>query len=336
MSHFRDRLAATAQPQTGSPFFERLPSEIRQKIYQELWDLYDTRWHVHTLGVPGPLGPVFPCITTPEEEDIRWNKFQTSLSEDLGIWESRLRSPWNAHWKCAEAASTKLSRLQKRRATPADPVKFRPLLLSSPLLVCRRMYIENIVALENVFTYCLTDTIVARNFLTEYSTTRNIRNLDISLRIKPVITELYFPGPDGEPQPHIGGITITSKNNPWEDLCRQLASLPNLHTVHIRLDSEDLRPWHKRVNESKFFEQLLQVKARRFVLDLPEIPDQPELQALPGCYLEVGVLKDMAYEVKRSQRPNNWQLHLSRISHVLPENWSHTLWNQVREKIHAV
>lgn len=150
--------------------------------------------------------------------------------------------------------------------------------------------------------------------MTEYSTTKNIRNIDISLRIKPVITELYFPGPDGEPQPHIGGITITSKNNPWADLCRRLASLSNLRTVHIRLDSEDLRPWHKRVNESKFFEQLLQIKARRFVLDLPDIPDQPELQALPGCYLEVGALKEVSYEVKRSQRPNNWQLHLSRVS----------------------
>lgn len=231
------------------------------------------------------------------------------------------------------------------------------------------------MALEDVFTFCFTDTIVARNFLTEYGT-REIRNIEISLRIKPIITELYYPGPDGEPQPHIGGIAITSKNNPWADLCHRLSSLPNLQTLHIRLDSEDLRPWHKRVNEKKFFEPLHQVKARKFVLDLPEIPDNPDLQALPGCYLEGVYLEEAPYKVKRSPRPNNWQLHLSRvsllhvtptsplhcllqnstlwslyntsatkpltdylamqISHVLPENWSHTLWNQVREKIQAV
>lgn len=150
--------------------------------------------------------------------------------------------------------------------------------------------------------------------MSEYSTTCTIRNIDISLRIKPIITELYFPGPDGEPQPHIGGVTITSNNNPWEDLCRHLSSLPNLRTLHIRLDSEDLRPWHKRVNERKFFEQLLQVKAREFVLDLPDLPETPELQALPGCYLDGDILKEAPYEVKRSSRPNNWQLHLSRVS----------------------
>lgn len=139
MSQFRDRLAATAHRQTASPFFEKLPSEIRHKIYEELWKLHDTRWHVYSLGVPGTPGPVFPCITSPEEEDIRYSKFQASLIEDSGIWESRLRSPWNAHWKCAEAASTKVSRLPKRRPTPTDPVRFRPLLLSDSLLVCKQM-----------------------------------------------------------------------------------------------------------------------------------------------------------------------------------------------------
>lgn len=178
----------------------------------------------------------------------------------------------------------------------------------------RVRYLESVVALENVFTFCFTDAIVARDFLTGYSATKNIRNIDISLRIKPILTEIYFPGPDGDPQPHIGGIAITSKNNPWEALCRQLSSLPNLHALHVRLDSEDLRPWHKRVNEKKFFEQLFQVKARTYVLDLPDIPNDSTIQGLPGCYLEGSILDEAPFEVKRSPRPNNWQLHLSRVS----------------------
>lgn len=182
-----------------------------------------------------------------------------------------------------------------------------------PQLIKWSRYLESVVVLEDVFTVCFTDTIVAKNFLREYST-RDIRNIEISLRIKPIITELYYPGTDGEPQPHIGGIAITSKNNPWADLCHRLSSLPNLRTLHIRLDSEDLRPWHKRVNEKKFFELLLEVKARRFVLDLPEIPDKPEAQSLPGCYLDARYLEKAPYQVRRSPRPNNWQLHLSRVS----------------------
>lgn len=175
-------------------------------------------------------------------------------------------------------------------------------------------YLESIDAWENIFTVCFTDIIVARDFLRRHAPIRNIRNIDISLRVKPLITELYFPGPDGEPQPHIGGIRITSKNNPWEDLCRRLAKLPKLRSLHIRLDSEDLRPWHKRVNEKNFFELLLHVDAREYVLYLPELPNQPDHQGLPGYYLEGEILKDVPFEVKRGPRPNNWQLHLSRVS----------------------
>lgn len=162
---------------------------------------------------------------------------------------------------------------------------------------------------------CFTDIIVARDFLEKQSLSRTVRNIDISLRIKPIITELYYPSADGEPQPHIGGIAMTSKNNPWEDLCRHLSSMPNLRELHFRFDSEDLRPWHKRVNEKAFFAQLFQVQARKFVLNLPDIPGDPEAQGLPGCYLEdAGLQAKAPFELKRGSRPNNWQLHLARVS----------------------
>lgn len=169
--------------------------------------------------------------------------------------------------------------------------------------------------MEDVFTFCFTDVGVARDFLAKHSPRSNIRNIDISLRIKPILTELYYPGPDGEPQPHIGGIAITAKSNPWEDLCRQLSSMPGLRELQIRLDSEDLRPWHKRVNEKKFFEQLSHVEARTFLLNLPELPADRDAQGLPGCYLEAdGLVDKTPFQVRRSPRPNNWQLHLSRVS----------------------
>lgn len=156
---------------------------------------------------------------------------------------------------------------------------------------------------------------MARDFLAQHSSRRTIRNIDISLRIKPIFTELYYPFVDGEPLPHIDGIAMTAKNNPWQELCGHLASMPNLRELQLRFDSEDLRPWHKRVNEKEFFAQLFQVTARKYVLNLPDIPADPEAQGLPGHYLEDGSALDKApFVVKRGPRPNNWQLHLARVS----------------------
>jgi hypothetical protein len=134
--------------------------------------------------------------------------------------------------------------------------------------------------------------------------------------VKPLISELYFPGPDGEPQPHIAGVPVTANDNPWEDLSRRLSSLPRLRELHVYLDSEDLRPWHKRVSERSFLKQLLQASARNFALYLPNIPGEAPLQGLPGTYLEDDLLDGASCTVVRGPRPNNWQLHLSRVSQV--------------------
>lgn len=337
MSTIRTGIAATAHHQSSSPFFEKLPFEIREKIYDELWQMHETRWHIHAPGQH--TVPVFPCITHADEEDIRYANFKASRGEDAVDWESRLRSPWNTHWKCAEAAAARWSgSSRKRKTSPSDYIRFtpeyaRPPGQGSPLFVCKRMYLEAVERLDNILTFSFTDMIVARDFLARCPG-RTVRNIEISLRVKPLFTELYFPGPDGEPQPHIDGLPVTAKNNPWEDLCRRIAALPKLRQLHIYLDSEDLRPWHKRVNERKFFEQLFHARALNYVLYLPDIPDQPELCGLPGSYLDDSeVMEKAPFQIRRGPRPNNWQLHLSRISQSLPETWSHTLWNQVTGRV---
>lgn len=135
----RSDMAATAEPQTSSPFFDRLPFEIREKIFDELWALHDTRWHVHSAG--DHVVPAFPCITAAHEEDIRYARFQASRGVEALTWESRLRSPWNTHWRCAEAAAVRATNPRTgRTASPRDIVRRRPDFASpsSPLLVCKR------------------------------------------------------------------------------------------------------------------------------------------------------------------------------------------------------
>lgn len=143
MSHLRASIATTANCQTSSTFFEKLPFEIREKIYDELWQMHDTRWHIHAPGQHNV--PVFPCITPADEEDTRYANFKASRGDEAVDWESRLRSPWNTHWKCAEAAATKWSGSSRKRKTLAtDYIRFspeyaRPAGQGSPLFVCKRM-----------------------------------------------------------------------------------------------------------------------------------------------------------------------------------------------------
>lgn len=142
MAQLRSDIAATAELQTASPFFNKLPFEIREKIFDELWALHDTRWHVHSAGEH--VVPVFPCITGPDEEDTRYSHFQTSRGSDALAWESRLRSPWNTHWRCAEAAAARATNPRTgRTASPRDYIRRRPSFAtsSSPLLVCKRWYV---------------------------------------------------------------------------------------------------------------------------------------------------------------------------------------------------
>ncbi|KAJ4289432.1 hypothetical protein N0V88_006912 [Collariella sp. IMI 366227] len=49
-------------------------------------------------------------------------------------------------------------------------------------------------------------------------------------------------------------------NNPWQRVCDLVAALPNLQDLHVWIDSADLRPWHKRVSETRFFARLMESK----------------------------------------------------------------------------
>lgn len=129
-------LVATAQPQLSSSFFSKLPPEIRQQIYRELFNLYSLSWHVHTVG--GRTLPVFSCNTAPDEHDPRYEKFQTTRGHETMRWESRMRSPFNFHWKCAETAAAKLPLIDRNRYLSTDLVKMK-MEVPVPLLVCKRM-----------------------------------------------------------------------------------------------------------------------------------------------------------------------------------------------------
>ncbi len=164
--------------------------------------------------------------------------------------------------------------------------------------------------------------------------------MELCLRIPNILTEIYYPpasssttndgggggdngrGDDGPPAVFAGHArpSLSMAHNPWQRVCDALAALPQLQALRVWLDSSDLRPWHKRVSETRFFGRLFDVRVAggdvsKFVLGLPELPERrgPDSQALQGQYLEGEKLEGAPFVLERGVRPNNWRVHLRSI-----------------------
>lgn len=155
----------------------------------------------------------------------------------------------------------------------ASGCKFRYVVAATHAQADIHRYLESTESLYESITFCFTDTITARDFLFRQPVDR-VQSVELAIHMKPILTELYFPGPQDGLQPQIAGFPVTASNNPWESLCRALCTLTNLRNLRIYLDSADLRPWHSRVAETKFLNRLFGVKAKNFILDLPDLPDE--------------------------------------------------------------
>lgn len=121
-----------ASPQTESAFVSRLPREIRDAIYLELWRSNGLRQHIicyNPLNKPELGGTQFctwPCSTAFQVHDklqenietlrqelgvplgeIMWRNF-SDMADTRTIGPSRaLKSPWLNHWPCGENAYEK-------------------------------------------------------------------------------------------------------------------------------------------------------------------------------------------------------------------------------------
>lgn len=101
----RDDFAKTADPQQASPFLSMLPLEIRKMIYEELWRSSGFRQHIFRFKNDRKFSTC-RCITDPDAEDVRFDKFMDMLSDERVIWNARLKSEWNTHWRCGEIEET--------------------------------------------------------------------------------------------------------------------------------------------------------------------------------------------------------------------------------------
>ena len=124
---------ATTCLQLVSPFFGRIPLEIRDMIYSELWTTSGPRQHVFSRN--GRLAHC-PCLLTEGKDDKKddefeevWQNRRRSRTGSIMVdekWASRFSSSWNDHWICEEEMLSDAKRGSRAPFLPA-------------LLTCKRM-----------------------------------------------------------------------------------------------------------------------------------------------------------------------------------------------------
>lgn len=110
----------SANPQTESPFVSRLPREVRDAIYLELWRSCGLRQHILRLGnmsnkqlchwqctmefdvhdeLQRDIEELRVQLGIPLGQDIRKCHDERSI-----LYGRRLQSPWMNHWPCGDRA----------------------------------------------------------------------------------------------------------------------------------------------------------------------------------------------------------------------------------------
>lgn len=128
------KFQVTLKDQAKCLFF-RLPVEIRELIYNEIWRTAGLRQHIL---IRNGYYTHIRCITdhnAPDERQVEvgrlWGTEIRPFTQGLpsnGLWNRRLNSGWSNHWKCEERAASRSS------STVLDPAPFLPM-----LLVCKQM-----------------------------------------------------------------------------------------------------------------------------------------------------------------------------------------------------
>lgn len=128
-------------PQLGSPFFQKLPLEIRRMIYEYTWlSPQDHMFHVpngrHIHFQEGHWHNV-RCVMDEMDEDLGFIQKKMDEIYDLGdegdnaklaLWQRRSSQTWgHRHWRCEE-------RMRHPREARVDKRNF-----ASVMVVCKRM-----------------------------------------------------------------------------------------------------------------------------------------------------------------------------------------------------
>lgn len=103
-------------PQAASPFFSRLPLELRRMIWSALWVSYGgAGTHLHIYTPDNYRLSYSPCVAHADDDALLDREIKVVLTaqnhgllEDVHgekkLWGRRLASDWGRHWRCEEEA----------------------------------------------------------------------------------------------------------------------------------------------------------------------------------------------------------------------------------------
>lgn len=122
-----------ADNQSQSRFFNMLPVEVRQLIYQDIWALSGLTQHIYIANGSYTHCPCLIDHNAPDkrqtELDLLWPELPRvghgDFRSESPEWRRRLLSTWCNHWPCEEAAA----RNATSEAAPSS--SFLPMLLTS-------------------------------------------------------------------------------------------------------------------------------------------------------------------------------------------------------------
>lgn len=248
-----EAIDSKTQPQRGSTLMQ-LPLEIRNAIFQELWNDAGVSQHIVLQDNRRYLRA--RCVTDHTRPDSLMDecaRFNTSCIEDPLIWR-RLMSSWGPCWKCEEL-------YQSTKQTPWSP-------FLSMMLACRQLYLECRASICNTLTFVMHDLETLNNFTVSHPSPllNDIKHLHLAIRL-PIRWEKYM-----SPEAHV----ILSR---WRDCCQALNRAQNLVLVNLWLDTSEpswrvlLTTVQGNVNPFAFGERLAGV----LTVDIPVNPDRPEV-----------------------------------------------------------
>ena len=177
----------------------------------------------------------------------------------------------------------------------------------------QKRYLEAHPIIFSDVTFIFTELDVASRFLSlPRWKDMTFQSVEICARTHHPTPELYRPDPNptGRPPP-VGRpdrSRLTSEANAWEHLCSVLVGMGEIRELRVWLDRQGLPNWHQDLSEWRFCDRLRDVRARTFVLGLPDIPADREEAACD--YLEGPVLAELPFVIERAPRIDSWRANL--------------------------
>ncbi|KAF4455967.1 hypothetical protein F53441_1834 [Fusarium austroafricanum] len=253
-----EAIASRAQPQPDSGLV-KLPSEIKEIIFQLLWEDAGTFQHLILRWGRVVRMACVTDVTGRDEIRDECAKLTRSSIENQVLWK-RLASTWGVHWKCQELYQSSST---MNRAAGLSP--FLPLLLS-----CRQLYVDARASIYRNITFCIhdLDTLHSLKVYRPSLLLNNIQHLQLTLRL---------PLPNWrEPTPSQGQKTGMAR---YRECCQALDQAESLASVYLWLDvvypparRELYKVLEGDMNPYVFGEAL----ASKLTVDLPVNPDRPE------------------------------------------------------------